>query len=103
MQCAECGGPFTRKRSTRVFCGLRCQSDWMNRRHKRGAIFYDLVMAARFDRRRARSMKMTSAINRLASVCREEDARRRASRRSWRDPEAVLRDRPWLRTQEGRV
>lgn len=66
-------------------------------------MMYDLVMANRFDRTTARAMKLTSAINRLASVYRERDRAERAGRRSWRKPNDVVKGSPWLVTGEGRV
>lgn len=103
MRCAECDSEIVGRHSQARFCAIPCRDAWMNRRRLYGAMFYDLVMANRFDRTQARALKLTSAINRLASVCREGDVTKRGGRLSWRAPKDVLADAPWLSTQEGRV
>lgn len=103
MQCSECGSDFTPRQASGHLCGSSCAKAWNNRRLVRGALLYDLVMANRFDRTTARSLRITSAVNRLASVYREQDRTGRGGRRSWRAPDAVVRGAPWLVTGEGRV
>jgi hypothetical protein len=64
----------------------------------RGSEFYDLIMAHRFDRTAAQELGVLQAINRLASIFRQEDHVQRTSRRSWRKPRDVINDRPGLKT-----
>ena len=92
--CLECGKDH---RSKGDFCSTACRTDFNNRRKARGAELYDLYMAHRFERPRARVLRVFQAINRLASNYRQEDNRDRAGRKSWRNPVAVLEERPFLR------
>lgn len=91
--CLECGS-VTAKGD---FCAPPCRIAFNNRRKARGAELYDLYMAHRFDRVNAQNLGVFQAINRLASNFRKEDAARRNSRRSWRQPRTVLDERPYLR------
>jgi len=68
-----------------------------NRRKARGAELYDLFMVLRFDRERAKLLRIFQAMCRMASNWRAEDRARRAGRRSYRRPEDVLATRPHLR------
>lgn len=100
--CLECGDPLARhagdtRRSDTSFCCIACRKTFNNRRAMRGAELYDLYMAHRFDRRVATDLGVMQAINRLASVYRQEDQRSRDGRRSWRKPKAVLQERPYLK------
>lgn len=63
----------------------------------RGAELYDLFMCLRFDRKRAQSIGLWTLICRMAWFFRDEDRRIRGGRRSWRNPSAVMADRPFLR------
>lgn len=98
--CLECGAPRSR---TADFCSKSCRSDFNNRRKARGAELYDLYMAHRFQRSVALDLGVFQAINRLASNFREEDRAERDGRRSWRKPEAVLGERPYLKSIVTRV
>ena len=92
--CLECGSPHP---GAGDFCADGCRTAFNNRRKARGAELYDLFMAHRFDRTRARQLRVLQAMNRLASNWRAEDHERRGSRRSWRLPQDVLETRPYLR------
>lgn len=46
--CRECGGEFGAQRSHAAFCTTACRKVWHNRRQKRGAELYDVVMNWRF-------------------------------------------------------
>ena len=98
--CLECGGP---KGSKGEFCSTGCRTTFNNRRKARGAELYDLVMAQRFDRARAAELGVFQAFCRLASHYRQDDNASRAGRRSWRAPEAVLDERPYLKGIETNV
>ena len=62
---------------------------------KRGAEFYDLVMAMRFDREAARMGGAWSLLCKIASEFRRMDERDRAGRVSW-EPVSTIRLR-WVR------
>ncbi|BBK44160.1 hypothetical protein STVA_41800 [Allostella vacuolata] len=98
--CLECGrtGPLD---SRAEFCRPACRTAWNNRRRVRGAELYDLYMAHRFDRAEAQALGVFPAVNRLASLYREEDQARREGRRSWRQPRVVLAEQPHLRASRG--
>jgi hypothetical protein len=80
-ECRECGRPLVNKQAQ--FCGPGCRADFHNRRAKRGAEIFDLAMAWRFDRRRAKKEKALSAMCRMLGQFRGEDWRDRAGRPSW--------------------
>lgn len=95
-ECLECGG--TREAGAAgEFCATACRDAFNNRRKARGAELYDLFMVLRFDRERAKFLRVFQALCRLASNWRREDRARRAGRRSWRKPEDVLETRGYLR------
>jgi hypothetical protein len=98
--CLECGQEFHKRGKTGTtgdFCSTSCRTAFNNRRKERGVELYDLYMAHRFDRANAQELGVFQAINRLASLYRQEDNQRRAGRRSWRRPRAVLEERPYLK------
>jgi hypothetical protein len=92
--CKECGGKVAGKAE---FCCSGCRHAFNNRRRQRGAELYDLYMAHRFERDLAGELGVFQAINRLASQFREEDKAKREGRKSWRNPRAVLEERPYLK------
>ncbi|NUR12322.1 MAG: transcriptional regulator [Bradyrhizobium sp.] len=98
--CLECGGDRSAKAE---FCSASCRTDFNNRRKARGAELHDLFMAHRFDRANAQALGVLQAMNRMASIWREEDKARRDSRRSWRATREVLEERPYLRGIRGQV
>ena len=97
--CLECGAPFGRSSHPGAFCAPRCREAWNNRRKARGAELYDLFMAMRFERGRARLLSLYTALCRAASLFRDQDVAERAGRRSWGDPAEVLARRPYLRAK----
>jgi len=98
--CLECG---TASQSKGDFCSRACKDVFGNRRKKRGAELYDLYMAHRWDRETAKRLGVLQAMNRLASVFRDEDRNEREGRRSWRRPGEVLGERPYLKAVATRV
>ena len=103
--CLECGKRHRVRQGIHpaIFCCRACRTAWNNRRAKRGAELYDLVMAHRFERKAARELGAMAAINRLASIFRQQDDRERSLRRSWRPLREVLLDRPGLKTMSTRI
>ena len=98
--CLECGGAFTPRavpgNHQPEFCSNACRSLFNNRRKRRGAEFYDLIMAHRFEREEAQQLRVLSKINRLASIYRQQDKDARSARRSWRKANEVIGERPYL-------
>ena len=93
--CLDCGTPTAAKGE---FCSTACRTAFNNRRRQRGAEFYDLYMAHRFERGLAAQLGLFQAINRLASMFRQDDKDRRAGRKSWRSPRLVMDERPYLKS-----
>jgi hypothetical protein len=90
--CRECGERFSSKRASGEFCSPLCRRNFGNRRLLRGAAFYDLVMAIRFDRDAAEADGAWSLLCRMAAAFRAEDDAERAGRKSW-DSTAKVRAR----------
>lgn len=82
-ECRECGKSFQAKRNEAGFCSVPCRKEYHNRRYKRGAEAYDLLMTLRFDRKLATEEKLLGHLWALASAFREGDKANRAGRRSW--------------------
>jgi hypothetical protein len=94
--CLECGDAFESLRTFGGFCCPAHRADFNNRRMKRGAELYDLVMAWRYQRALDRLLGLRKLVCRMAQAFRDEDWRDRDGRRSWRDPREVVAERPWL-------
>ena len=97
--CKECGTAFTARQETAEFCGTACRMKFNNRRHGRGADFYDLYMAHRYARTVAQKLKVLTKLNRLAAHFKDEDDTQRAGRPSYRDPATVLARHPYLEAE----
>ena len=96
-RCLNCGEAFTPARLAKAeFCGRACNSAWQNRRLRRGAMLYDLLMILRFQRSIASRFKIWRTMNRLASFFRDEDKAEREGRRSWRTIQSIRNERPDL-------
>jgi hypothetical protein len=97
--CRECGA----ETAGGVFCtGPACRSAWHNRRKARGAEVYDLLMAMRFERDKAKADKLFTVICGLASVYRDGDNAEREGRMSWDSDAALARIPRFGRTGDGR-
>jgi hypothetical protein len=83
--CRECGGGFSPKRDTREFCSPRCRAAFNNRRLRRGAHLYDLVMEWRFRRTAAAESGAQSLLCRMAAAFKAEDDLERPGLQSWDD------------------
>jgi hypothetical protein len=88
-QCRECGSGFSSTRAHSEFCDGSCRRAFHNRKARRGAQLFDLVMALRFDRRRAKELGAWSLLCRMATAFRAEDMHERDGRLSWDDPQTV--------------
>lgn len=97
--CMECGKGYEAKRPDSQFCTRDCKGVFANRRAVRGAEIYDLFMASRYDRIGTRTLKLFSAMCRLAFHYHLEDQQKRAGFQSWIDPRKVLERRPYIQAQ----
>lgn len=103
VACLECGGEFQPRKAGDDFCCTGCRKAFHNRRARRGALVYDLMMSLRFERKGAKLLGVWQALCRLASDVRQEDARERDGRRSWRKASDVLGERPHLKASTFKV
>ena len=88
--CRECGA----ETAGGTFCtGPTCRSAWHNRRKARGAEVYDVLMAMRFERDKAKAEGLFTTLCTLASVYRDGDNHEREGRPSW-DVDAALARMP---------
>lgn len=94
--CLECGGPVVTTAANAEFCCVEHRKAWNNRRAMRGAEIYDLIMVLRFDRGRAKYLRVWTLMCRMASLFRADDVRERDGRRSWLPAEQVLERKPYL-------
>ncbi|ESQ82361.1 hypothetical protein AEAC466_17200 [Asticcacaulis sp. AC466] len=88
--CLTCGAALRSSSRTIEFCQDACRRAFNNRRAVRGAEFYDLYMAIRYDRSEAKRLKAWTKLTKLARSYREEDMRERNGRKSWKPLKAVL-------------
>ena len=77
--CRECGNAFTARRAGREFCSAKCRTDFHNRRARRGAELYDVLMNMRFDRANAEDSGAWFLLCRMAANFKAEDDRERAA------------------------
>jgi hypothetical protein len=95
-RCRECGERFQSKRAGTEFCQPSCRRNFHNRQQVRGAQFFSLVMALRFDRDAAKASGAWRLLCRLAAAAKAADDAERAGRRSWDDAAAVRARNPAL-------
>lgn len=62
----------------------------------RGAELYDFMMVLRFERGRAKALKIWTMMCRLAALFRDEDHAQRGGRRSWSRAEHVMERKSFL-------
>lgn len=101
--CLECGAPYTALTKKSDFCCERHRSQFNNRRLKRGAEFYDLIMDMSYNRAEARALNTFTKIGRLAYYFRREDIEKRDGRHSWKPARHILESRPYLDTAISRT
>lgn len=87
--CRECGEGYQAERRSSEFCTDAHRKAFNNRRALRGAELYDLFMASRFDRDKAKAEGAWSVMCRMASHYHAEDATVRAGRPSWLSVETI--------------
>lgn len=89
--CRECGKDISHMREGAAFCGTAHRKAWHNRRMVRGAELYDLVMALRYERDRAKQLGVMTVWANLARAYRDADVALRDGRKSWDIAEALER------------
>lgn len=88
--CKECGGDFDSRQYNASFCSDGCKRTFNNRRAKRGAILYDLLMIETFDPKGFTANKLETRVE-LIARWREEGAAAKRSR-TWKRPHDVMYD-----------
>jgi hypothetical protein len=96
FECLECGKAAISTAVNAEFCSSPCRKAWNNRRLTRGAELYDFMMVLRFDRGRAKALRLWTLMCRLVAIFREEDWNQRAGRRSWSPAEQVVEKKAFL-------
>jgi len=72
--CWETGKPLPEgMKDTAHFLTTDARTAWNNRRKNRGAVVYDLIMSWRYDRPRAKALKVFSLLCQLAKEWHDED------------------------------
>lgn len=99
--CQECGAAFKTRQASAMFCSPQCRKAFDNRRMKRGAELYDLLMVTRFDRSDAGRKGTQSELSSLASAYRRADKVKRAGRKSWIPLERRMQTLAWYTSDEG--
>ena len=89
--CRECSVPFDSRQYNADFCSDGCRRTFNNRRMKRGAILYDLVMIERADPKGFTANKLETRVEELIARWREEDTAAKRSR-TWKRPHDVMYD-----------
>lgn len=93
MACRECNGGVGRRDGAR-FCSDKCKNKFNNRRLRRGAVLYDLMMTNRLERKRGEDLRLMTIIARLIADWNEED--QRAGIKSYGDVTEWLEKNPWI-------
>lgn len=96
--CRECGTATESTRKPKIFCSAVCLNTHTNRRRERGAQLYDLFMAVRYDRAKAKDLNAWTKLCRLAESFHDEDLA--TGRQSTLDLATVLEKRADLGAQK---
>jgi hypothetical protein len=96
--CRECGTAFIGRRATRAFCCAACRRTFNHRRLLRGADFYDLFMAMRFEREIAADEGAWTLLCKMAAAFKSEDDHERDGRKSWDDVAVISARNPHLQS-----
>jgi hypothetical protein len=99
--CQECGRSAETNQRDARFCSDPCRRDFNNRRAKRGAELYDLMMAHNYDRSSRRLYGTWSLVYRLLSAYRDADNAKRNGRQSWRPVSDVVGSIPLAFGRDG--
>lgn len=89
--CIECSGPFESRQYNASFCGDACKRTFNNRRAKRGAILYDLVMIEAFAPSAFEANSLANRHAELVAKWRDEDEKA-GRKRTWKRAHDVMYD-----------
>lgn len=89
--CKECNGPFESRQYNADFCTNACRSAFNNRRMKRGAVLYDLLMMERGDPKAFEANKLKDRATELLERFRQEDEQA-GRKRTWKRANDVMYD-----------
>lgn len=90
--CIECGGSFQPRQYSADFCGTPCRQAFNNRRARRGAILYDLVMIEARQPDAFKAEQLDEAFKQLVQRFREEDAGRKRTHKRLHDVKYDIAD-----------
>lgn len=93
--CQECDKAAMATRPETCFCSQACRTSFTNRRRDRGAVLYDLFMAHRYDRDRAKEQELFKLMCRAAEDFHRQD--KEDGRRSWVKFEKLAADGRFVR------
>lgn len=83
--CLECKGGFTSRQYTSEFCCGACRRTFNNRRARRGAVLYDLLMIEATDPDRFESLRLDGRVSAIIEAFKREDeeaGRKRSHKRA---------------------
>lgn len=89
--CKECAAPFTSRQYNAEFCGNPCRAAFNNRRMKRGAALYDLLMIEAYDPKSFASQGLEGRVAELIERFRLDDEKAKHTR-TWKRPYDVKHD-----------
>lgn len=93
--CKECEAAAMATKPGTQFCSQACRTNFTNRRRDRGAILYDLFMAHRYDRARAKEQELFKLMCRAAEEFNRQD--KADGRQSWVKFEELAADGRFVR------
>lgn len=71
--CLECHGSFKSKHYSADFCGAACRATFNNRRARRGAVLYDLLMIEATDPEAFQRYRLDGAASAAIAAFKRED------------------------------
>jgi len=81
----ECGGSFKPRQYSADFCGAPCRQAFNNRRARRGAILYDLVMIEAGQPDAFKAEQLDEAFRQLVQRFQEEDVGKKRTHKRLHD------------------
>lgn len=90
-QCKECGNTFMSRQYNADFCTDGCRKTFNNRRAKRGAVLYDLLMIEACDPEALKRNKLDGRAKELVARFKQEDEQANR-KRSWKRSNEVMYD-----------
>ena len=90
--CIECGGSFQPRQYSADFCGAPCRQAFNNRRARRGAILYDLVMIEARQPGAYKTEQLDAAFKQLVQRFQEEDEGKKRTHKRLHDVKYDIAD-----------